>query len=110
MVIQLRECTKMAAEKIDAGAPASMSDEEMQVPFSGPAIFANKIYLTSAPTGIRLAFGEQYGDKVEPVFRAAVMLAFPDAESLRDLLTRTLERKKTLESEPGAWHAAPRNQ
>jgi hypothetical protein len=100
----------MAAEKIDVGAPTSMSDEEMQVPFSGPAIFANKIYVTSAPTGIRLAFGEQYGDKVEPVFRAAVMLAFPDAESLRDLLTRTLERIETFKSEPGAWHAAPRNQ
>jgi len=85
----------MAAENLDAGAPASLSDEEMQVPFSGPALFANKIYLTAAPTGIRLAFGEEYGDKVEPVFRAAVMLAFPDAESLRDLLTRRLERTNT---------------
>ena len=92
----------MAEEKIDAGSPASLSDEEMLVPFGGPAIFANKIYLTSAPTGIRVSFGEQYGDKVKPVFRAAVMLAYPDAESLRDLLTRTLERIKTLESEPGA--------
>ena len=92
----------MAEEKKDAESPASMSDEEMQVPFGGPAIFANKIYLTSAPIGIRVAFGEQYGDKVKPVFRAAVMLAYPDAESLRDLLTRTLERIKTLESEPGA--------
>ncbi len=87
----------MADEKIDAGAPATMSEEEMQVPFGGPAVFANKIYLTSAPTGIRLAFGEQYGDKVGPVFRAAVMLAIPDAESLRDLLTRTLERTRTPE-------------
>lgn len=85
----------MADEK-PKDAPAaskrtSVTDEEIRASFSGPAVLSNKMYLSLTGGGARIAFMEQLGDVVPPVFRTAVILSFQDAMSLRDLLARQLE-------------------
>lgn len=68
-----------------------VSEEEMRTIFSGPALAANKIYVTVSPAGVRLTFCEQWGKVVPATFRTAVLMSFPDAIALSDLLARQLE-------------------
>lgn len=85
----------MADEKPEeapsASGPVPVSEEDLRAAFSGPAVRSNKIFLSMTEGGVRLAFMEQHGDVVLPVFRAAVLLSFQDALSLRDLIARQLE-------------------
>lgn len=67
-----------------------VSDDELRAAFSGPAVLSNKFYTTLGPSGVRLAFMEALGDRVPPIFRAAVVLPYQDALALRDLLTAQL--------------------
>ena len=88
----------MADEKDEKpeGAPAAserirVTDEELRASFSGPAVRSNKIYLSIMADGsVRIAFMEQQGDAMPPVFRTAVILSRQDALSLRDLIARQL--------------------
>lgn len=73
-----------------------ISDEEMLTVFSGPALASNKVYITITAGGVRLTFCEQSGKAVPPKFRTAVLLGFPDALALRDLLVRQLEHVKVI--------------
>lgn len=73
------------------GERVAVSDEELRVAFSGAAISSNKIYVTLTGAGARITFMEQLGEVVTPVFRTAVVLSYPDALALRDVLTRTLK-------------------
>ena len=75
-----------------------VSDEEVQASFAGPAFHSNKMFLTMTTAGARIAFMEQLVDKVAPVYRTAVFLSYPDAEALRDLITRQLNQLKDLEA------------
>ena len=62
------------------------------------------MFVTTLSAGARIAFMEQLGEKVSPQFRTAVILAYPDAVALRDLLTRQLaafESAKAIEIEIG---------
>lgn len=79
-------------EAPSAGAAATVSDEELQASFSGPAVHSNKMYVSPMGAGARISFMEQVGDVVPPEFRVAVLLSYPDAIALRDLLTRQLEK------------------
>jgi len=65
-------------------------EEELRMSFSGPAVHANKMYVTVMESGVRLTFAETRGLEVPPVFRSAVFLSFSEALSLRDLLSRQL--------------------
>lgn len=76
-----------AAPDIQSGVPA----DEMRAAFSGIAVHSNKVYATNTSGGVRLAFMEMLGDTVPPQFRSAVLLSYPDALSLRDLLSRQLK-------------------
>lgn len=71
--------------------PKSITDEELRAAFAGPAFHSNKMYVSNLATGTRIAFMEQHGKKVSPQFRTAIILAYPDAIALRDLLTRQLK-------------------
>ena len=89
------------ADKKPEEAPsvvASVSNEELRTSFSGPAVRSNKIYLSLTDGGVRIAFTEQHGDAVPPIFRTAVILSFADALSLRDLIARQLARIEGLEA------------
>lgn len=70
---------------------AQVTDEGLRVSFSGPAVRANKIYLSMTSGGVRIAFLEQHGDPVPLAFRTAVILSVQEALSLRDLLAHQLE-------------------
>ena len=78
-------------EKLDPTKPVPVSDEDVRASFAGPAFHTNKMFLTIVQAGVRLAFMEALGDKVPPSFRTAIVLSFPDAIALRDLLTRQLK-------------------
>lgn len=76
------------AEEIPA-----LTDHELREAFIGPAVRANKIYLSPMDDGatVRLAFMEQHGDAVPPIFRSAVILSQSDAIALRNLLTSRVD-------------------
>ena len=62
------------AGKADPDKPVPVSEEELQIAFSGPAVAANKVYVTLNPAGVRITFTEQRNPKVVPVFRTAVLV------------------------------------
>jgi len=74
-----------------------ITDEEMVVAFSGPAPLANRFFITIGSSGARIAFAEQVGEKVPPAFRTAVLLPFPDAQSLVEILGALLKRSVKFE-------------
>jgi hypothetical protein len=78
------------AGKADTDKLVSSSEDDLQIVFSGPAVAANKIFVTLSSAGIRLTFTEQRNPKVAPVFRTAALVSIPDAISLRDLLSKVL--------------------
>lgn len=67
------------------------SEEELAVAFGGPALLANKFFISITGSGVRLAFAEQNGNLVPPQFRTAVVLPFEDAYALVDLVSRLLK-------------------
>jgi hypothetical protein len=81
-----------------------VSDEELRESFTLPAINSNRMLATNLPSGLRVAFMEQYGAQVPARLRAAVILSYPDAVALRNLLSRQLkdfEAVQALEIEIG---------
>lgn len=75
-------------EKFD---PKIVSDEELRASHSGPALLANRVLITKTASGVRLSFMEMQLGKVPSIYRTAVILAYQDAISLRDLLTEQLK-------------------
>ena len=73
----------------------AISDKELESTYSGPALLANKFYMTTLPFGIRLTFAEGH-TKVDPVFRSAVFLSPADCRALRDLLSDNIARMDAL--------------
>lgn len=65
-----------------------VSDEEMAVAYSGPALATNKFYVSITSGGVRIAFAEVNPQVRLPAFRTAVMLPFPDALTLAELVNR----------------------
>jgi hypothetical protein len=97
------------AEKTETKIPP----EDLREIFSGPAVQANRVFLTMTGAGARLTFTEIFPDFSGPLFRAAVLLSYPDALALRDLITRQLadiERDlKNFEEEAGTAGASQSN-
>ena len=73
----------------------AISDKELASTYSGPAMLANKFYMTTMPFGFRLTFAEGH-TKVDPVFRSAVFLSPTDCRALRDLLSDNIARMEAL--------------
>ena len=69
-----------------------MTEAELTTAFSGPAYNSNKMFASNMPTGIRLSFCEMRTPEGHDLqFRTAVLISYPDAVSLRDLLTGQLD-------------------
>ena len=81
----------MAAEKEQAGDTNTVSDADLVASFGGAAYHSNRFFTVNMPAGLRIAFMEQLGETVPSQFRTAVVLAYPDAIQLRNLLTRQLK-------------------
>lgn len=76
------------AEKYEAQNPPNQ-EQDVEI-FSGPAMFANKSYVTVTPVGLRLTFVEVSPEGHER-FRAAVFLNHMDAIALHALMGRIQE-------------------
>ena len=57
--------------------------------FSGPAVYANKSYITMTPLGLRLTFTEGWAEGKRR-YRTAVFLNLLDAMAFKDLLVQQL--------------------
>ena len=69
------------------------NEEEVAIAFSGPALLANRFYVTLTQGGLRIAFAERSATGA-PVFRTAVGLAFPDAVALYKVLGEGLKQRE----------------
>jgi hypothetical protein len=69
----------------------SVSQSEVQLAFSGPALVCDRFVITSHSGGMRIAFLERDPSGAPPQFRAAVMLSYSDALELRKLLETMLK-------------------
>lgn len=86
----------MAEEKNEAGSITPqkrqpVSDAELVLSYEGASLHTNRFFASVVAAGLRLAFMEQYGQKVPPQFRTAVLMSVPDAIALRDMLNRVLK-------------------
>jgi hypothetical protein len=91
------------AEQAPAPGMRKVTDEEMRAAFGGPAVHANRFFLSTLAGGLRLSFTEQHGARVAPQFRTAVIIDFAAGIALRNLLNRHLkEFEEFLEQEQKA--------
>ena len=74
-----------------------VSEAELNVLLSGPAVLANKMYVTGHQAGARITFCEQLGANTVPVFRSAVYIGYAELESLIGLLQKAMERIEAVE-------------
>jgi hypothetical protein len=65
--------------------------EEIAIAFGGPALLANRSYVSLTAGGVRVAFAEQPAEG-PPVFRAAVSLSFQDAIVLYRVLREAVKK------------------
>jgi hypothetical protein len=66
----------------------TLTDGEMALAYSGPAVAVNRFFLIAGPHGVRLALAEEAADKKSTRFCAAVVLSPEDAMSLARLLAK----------------------
>ncbi len=74
-----------------------LSEEELEVSYSGPALATNRFFVAIGVRGMRLAFAEQHSSDMKPKFRTAIIMSIPHALELRDLLNNML-KNVTVES------------
>ena len=94
------------AEEQQKPAVRGITDEEVEILMSGPAVFVNKIYLSSGPTGVRIAFAENRGSDTKSSFRSAIFVPWPDFLSFMEALKQaesnvTIRVSSTIEQTIG---------
>ena len=77
-------------EKPQEEEPPAPPSQERQATLGGPAVAANKFYVILGASGVRVAFSERAAPDLDFHFRAAVLLSYPDATELKNLLARML--------------------
>ncbi len=65
------------------------SPDELRVAFNGPAVLANKVFVTPTTAGARIAFIEKSSAEAGE-FRAAVVLPYDQVEALVEILKKML--------------------
>jgi hypothetical protein len=90
----------MGTEPQEPITPAiqGITEEELQLIFSGPAVFANKVFVTIAGPVARITFMDLVGDTLH--FRTAAMVALNDLLSLRDVISGLADKVKVVEVGP----------
>ena len=69
--------------------PRKVTDKEMSVAWSGPALNANRFFV-NVGANVRIAFCEEANPELGPQFRSAVIMHPQDAIALKDVLVRIL--------------------
>lgn len=69
---------------------------DMQEMLDGPAFYANRMYASNVPLGMRLTFLEA-AEGGPDHFRTAIFLTVPDVLALRDLLNQQLAKLGIVE-------------
>ena len=67
-----------------------LSEAEVDMAYSGPAVLSNKFYVSVSGMGARIAFAEESEGR-PAVFRTAVFLSLPDAVSLSKVLKELIK-------------------
>jgi hypothetical protein len=80
--------------------------EDIAVAFSGPALLANRSYVSLMPTGVRVAFAERPPEG-QTVFRTAVSLSFQDAIVLYRILREAVKKPEAALARAAMDRAAP---
>jgi len=75
---------EVSSEEVD-GSRRPLSEEELEVAWSGPAVHSNRFYVNMGPT-IRLSFCEQATPNARPLYRTGVVMSIQDAIALANLL------------------------
>ena len=68
----------------------SVSPEELDIAFSGPAPAANRFFINVNSAGVRIAFTEQVPNSSKNYFRCAAVLSVGDAIQLHKVLRNLL--------------------
>lgn len=87
-----------------AEAGAWTEERELEIAFSGPAVFANRFWVTFDANTARISFMERSATGAEQHFRTAVAMSLPDLVSLRDLLTELLPQGEDRPGNGGDGH------
>jgi len=74
-----------------------LSENELEISYSGPALATIRFFASVGVGGMRLAFAEQHSSDMKPKFRTAIITSIPHALELRDLLNNML-KNVTVES------------
>ena len=90
------------AQKYGIEDAPPVTDIDTAVINSGPAVFANKIYASTAAHGMRLTFAEVNPAAEVPSYRTAVFLGFHEVAGLADLLQRQLALVEFVEYKEAA--------
>ncbi len=69
----------------------AVSETELDIANSGPALLSNRFYVTVAPFGVRIAFTEQSNPQKPPAFRTAVVMSIQDGIALYKLMQDLLK-------------------
>jgi hypothetical protein len=72
-------------------ATPKATDAELAVAYRGPAVLANRFYVSLGSSGVRIAFAEQSSPATTPIFRSAVTLSSQDGATLCKLLQTLLK-------------------
>lgn len=67
-------------------AGVTVTPEEMEATYGVTAIYVNRFVMLTNPSGLRIAFGEQYDEDNPPHYRTAVFLGPHDAIELLNVL------------------------
>jgi hypothetical protein len=81
----------LKAKALDETLKAQALIAEREIAGSGPALLANRFFVTLTPSGARLAFTERGTPEGQLHFRNAVILSYQDAISLYQLLRDMLK-------------------
>ena len=84
---------------------AELSQADINSAFDGPAISANRSLIVLGPSGVRIAFVEQFSPEMGSAYRTAVLLSIQDAVALKNALQNLL---KDVEAQIAA-QASPAN-
>lgn len=74
----------------DVRVKVDVTEDESRMTFSGPAVLANRFFVSAAGGVVRITFGEQDPITLDTQFRSAVALQPHDAIELYKLLAEMM--------------------
>ncbi len=79
------------SETQDSEKVRALSQKELEIAFSGPAVLTNRFYVTIGAYGIRISFTEVQNNDADPVFRTGCVMCIQDGIRLKNLLQEMLK-------------------